>query len=75
MQSSVWQFRQLTPEYKWFIVVTRQDRDWGEALCLEQERYALVITVTDRENEEAQLYAQIQSRIHVQQRERARAKV
>ncbi|WP_213539965.1 S8 family peptidase [Nitrosospira sp. NRS527] len=75
VQSSVWQFRQLTPEYKWFIVVTRQDRDWGEALCLEQERYALVITVTDRENEEAQLYAQIQSRIHVQQRERARAKV
>ncbi|MCA8137821.1 S8 family peptidase [Burkholderia cepacia] len=75
VQASTWRFRQLSPETKWFVVVTRQDKDWGTPMCLEEERYALVVTVTDRENEEAELYTQIESRIRAQQqaRERARA--
>lgn len=72
VQSSVWTFRQRNPEEKWFIVVTRQDRDWGEALSSEQERYALVVTAADRDNEQAQLYTQIQARIREQERARAR---
>lgn len=72
VQSSVWQFRRRSPREKWFVVVTRQDRDWGESISMELESYALVVTVADRENENAQLYAQIAQRIEQQQRARAR---
>lgn len=72
VQSSVWTFRQRNPDEKWFIVVTRQDRDWGEAFSSEQEPYALVVTATDRDNEHAQLYTQIQAQIREQERARAR---
>lgn len=72
VQSSIWTFRQRNPDEKWFIVVTRQDRDWGEAFSSEQEPYALVVTATDRDNEQAQLYTQIQAQIREQERARAR---
>jgi len=73
VQSSVWRFKQRNPNEKWFVVITRQDRDWGSpSLCLDQEPYALVVTATDRENQQAQLYAEIQVRIREQERVRAR---
>ncbi|MDO8342155.1 MAG: S8 family peptidase [Cellvibrio sp.] len=71
VQSSTWRVRQRKPTEKWFVVVTRQDKDWGESR-LELEDYALVVTVTDRENENAQLYTQISQRIEQQIRARAR---
>ena len=71
VQSSIWHFRQLSPKYRWFVVVTRQDKDWGIPLCKEVEDYALVATVSDRDNQEVQLYTQIQVRI----REQARARI
>jgi len=71
VQSSVWRFRRRNPIEKWFVVVTRQDREWGGHLSLEQEPYALVVTVTDRDNEQAQLYTQISQRIQEQERVRA----
>lgn len=71
VQSSTWRFRQLNLKDKWFVIVTRQDRDWGEALSLVQEGYALVVTVTDQENENAQLYTQISQQIKQQVRTRA----
>jgi len=75
VQSSTWHCRQLSTKTKWFVVVTRQDKlDWGEELSLEDEPYALVVTVTDRENEDPHLYAEIQSRIQVQEQERARVR-
>ncbi|WP_295876895.1 hypothetical protein [uncultured Zhongshania sp.] len=74
MQCSTWNFKKLSPDFKWFVVVTRQDAtNWGDALSSELERYALVVTVADRENEEAQLYTQISQRIDL--RAKARAKV
>jgi len=73
VQSSTWSFRRRNPTEKWFVVVTRQDRDWGEALSLEREPYALVVTVTDHDNERAQLYTQISQRIQAQVRARAQA--
>ncbi|RAU16905.1 peptidase S8 [Nitrincola tibetensis] len=73
VQSSTWRMKQRNPNEKWFVVVTRQDRDWGEALSMEQEDYALVVTVTDRENEHAQLYTQIAQQIEIQVKARARA--
>ena len=72
VQSSIWEFKQLSPKDKWFVVVTRQDKDWGTALCREVEDYALVVTVNDRENQEVQLYTQIQVRIREQIRSRIR---
>ncbi|WP_412503885.1 S8 family peptidase [Shewanella indica] len=74
VQCSTWNFKKLSPDFKWFVVVTRQDAtNWGDALSSELERYALVVTVADRENEEAQLYTQISQRIDL--RAKARAKV
>ncbi|SDM18896.1 Subtilase family protein [Franzmannia pantelleriensis] len=73
VQCSKWTIRQPNPAEKWFVVVTRQDKDWGEAISLEQEPYSLVVTVTDRENENAQLYTQISQRIEQQAQQRARA--
>ena len=73
VQSSVWQFKHRNPSEKWFVVVTRQDKDWGnQSPCLDQEPYALVVTATDRENQQAELYADIQLRLQEQQRVRAR---
>lgn len=71
VQSSVWRFRRRNPSEKWFVVVTRQDRDWGELLSMEQEPYALVVTATDRDNEQAKLYTQIRQRIQEQERVRS----
>lgn len=73
LQSSVWSLKQLKPTEKWFVVVTRQDKDWGGGQCAEFEKYALVVTVSDRQNQQAQLYTQIQTRIREQIRLRARA--
>jgi hypothetical protein len=72
VQSSIWTLKQLSPKQKWFVVVTRQDKEWGRAQCLDEERYALVVSVSDQENLEAQLYAQIQVRIREQVQARVR---
>lgn len=67
VQSSSWLRKALKPGEKWFVVVTRNDYEWGKVQCDELENYALVVTVTDRENEHAQLYTQIKQQINIQQ--------
>lgn len=76
VQSSRWTFKQGKPGEKWFVVVVRQDRDWNPSAA-EKEQYSLVVTVADRDNERAQLYTQIQTRIDQQAvvREQQRAKM
>ncbi|MEO8645477.1 S8 family peptidase [Pseudomonas sp.] len=76
VQSSRWTFKQGKPGEKWFVVVVRQDRDWNPTAA-EKEQYSLVVTVADRDNERAQLYTQIQTRIDQQAvvREQQRAKM
>lgn len=61
VQSSRWKFKQLNPKYKWFVVVTRQDREWTHQDVKENEKYSLIITVSDRENEHAQLFTEIKN--------------
>ncbi|KTD66712.1 hypothetical protein Lste_2918 [Legionella steelei] len=73
VQSSYWEFKQLNPSEKWFVVVTRQDREWGKTLCSEAESYALVVTVTDKDNLEAQLYTEIQ--VQIREKERIQARI
>jgi hypothetical protein len=72
VQSSVWRVKELSPTDQWFVVVTRQDAPWGKELSKEQEPYALVVTVTDRENIFAQLYTQIELRLQERVRVRER---
>ena len=75
VQSSRWTFKRRNPAEKWFVVVIRQDREWNHPDVLDEEPYALVVTVADRDNEGAQLYTQIQAVIaqQVEVRERQQA--
>jgi subtilisin family serine protease len=77
VQSSIWRLHRLKPSEKWFVVVTRNDRDWGASMCLEQEPYALVVTVTDKDNLRANLYSEIRQRIQEKElvRGQERAKI
>ncbi len=70
VQCSTWDLRQLKPDEKWFVVITRNDKEWGKVLCAELENYALVVTAIEQENQEARLYTQIQQRMQEQERVR-----
>ncbi|MEQ6342837.1 MAG: S8 family peptidase [Gammaproteobacteria bacterium] len=73
VQASTWAIKRSRTK-KLFVAVTRNDHAWGiPPFTLEEEPYALVIRMSDRENEEARLYTQI--RAQLQARERARVRV
>lgn len=73
VQASTWAIKRSRKE-RLFVAVTRNDHAWGiPPFTLEEEPYALVIRMSDRENEEAQLYTQI--RAQLQARERARVRI
>jgi hypothetical protein len=77
VQSDYWHFRQFNANsklrnQKLFVVVTRNDFPWGENLCDSEEDYALVVSLRDRENENARLYSQIKARIEARIRPRVR---
>ena len=74
VESSRWTFKQRNPNEKWFVVVIRQDRDWNHPDVLDQESYALVVTVVDSDNEDAKLYAEIQATLQAQVRAREEAR-
>lgn len=57
-----------------FVVVTRQDAIWSQ-VQEEAEPYALTVVLDDRENNQAQLYAQVQAQLQARARTRARARV
>jgi hypothetical protein len=74
VQCCTWTIKQ--PRQKnLFVVVTRKDPAWGESLSLEEEPYALVIKLKDRENEEARLYTEIQAQLQVRERARQRLRI
>ncbi len=73
VQASTWAIKRSRKE-RLFVAVTRNDHAWGiSPFTLEEEPYALVIRMSDCENEEAQLYTQI--RAQLQARERARVRI
>lgn len=74
VQSSKWTFKQRNPDEKWFVVVIRQDREWNHPDVLVEEPYALVVTVSDRDNEQAQLYTEIQATLALQLQAREKAR-
>lgn len=78
-QKATWCFRQLNGNArlrtkKLFVVVTRNDYPWGEAVSSTKEHYALVVCLRDRQNESARLYTQLQSRLQARQAVRARVR-
>lgn len=74
VQQAVWTCKSFTEKtkLKLFLAITRNDYPWGGALTEEEEPYAVVVTVTDRENYRAKLYTQIQTilRAHIHGRAR-----
>lgn len=74
LQVSRWTFRQAPARGdRVFVVVTRQDSAWSqEEHRAEEEPYALAVVLADREQANAQLYAQIQAMLQVRARARAR---
>lgn len=73
VQASTWAIKRSRTD-RLFVAVTRNDHAWGiPPFTLEEEPYALVIRMSDRENEEARLYTEI--RVQLQVRERARVRV
>jgi len=75
LQSSTWTFNQFNKPRKLFLVVTRQDQPWAQNLVADEESYALAISITDRENEEAKLYQQISEKLKAREEVKQRAKV
>jgi hypothetical protein len=80
VQKATWRFRQINTRSilktkRLFVVVTRNDHPWGEALSLTDESYALVVCLRDRANERARLYTQLRSRLRVRQAGRAKVRV
>lgn len=68
VQADFWRFYQFNINsklraQKLFVVVTRNDFPWGESLCDSEEDYALVVSLRDRENEEARLYSRIKAQL------------
>ncbi|WP_265282021.1 hypothetical protein [Verminephrobacter aporrectodeae] len=75
LQVSRWSFKQaLKNGKKVFIVVTRQDVPWPDNRD-EDERYALVAVLADRENADVQLYARVRAMLQARAQPRARARV
>ena len=73
VQGSTWAIKRAR-EGRLFAVVSRNDCAWGESYCKAEEDYALVIKLTDRENQNARLYTEIRVQLQARERLRARAR-
>lgn len=73
VQCSSWTIRQAR-QSRLFVVVTRKDSLWGRELSAPEESYAIVIRLSDRENEQARLYTEIRSQLQTRERARQRAR-
>lgn len=74
VQCSTWVFKRPTANCRdndLFIVVRRNDHLWATGLVDELEDYALVLTIRDREREDARLYSRIQATLRARARGRS----
>jgi hypothetical protein len=77
VQAATWEFKQINNssklrKQKLFVVITRNDYTWGEALTSTTENYALAVCIRDTSNTEARLYTQIQNQLQMRQRTRVK---
>jgi len=75
LQSSTWTFSQFNKPRKLFLAVTRQDQAWAANQVNQFENYALAISITDREHENARLYEQISQTLQARDKVKQRAQV
>lgn len=77
LQVSRWRFKQaLVNGHKVFVVVTRQDSAWSQdEHKAEAEPYAIAVVLADREQANAQLYAQVRAALQARAQVRARARI
>lgn len=80
VQKATWRFRQINGQStlrkkRLFVVVTRNDHPWGEALSHTDERYAVVVCLRDRANENARLYSQLRNRLRGKQAARVKVRI
>lgn len=77
LQVSRWRFKQaLVNGHKVFVVVTRQDSAWSQdEHKAEAEPYAIAVVLADREQANAQLYAQVRGGAASRAQVRARARI
>ena len=75
LQVSRWEFK-APPRNgeKIYAVVTRQDTPWG-TVADGEEPYALVAILADRENAQANLYAEVRTQLEARAQVRARARL
>ncbi|MDR0529538.1 MAG: S8 family peptidase [Zoogloeaceae bacterium] len=75
MQTSRWTFQSSRRnQKKLFVVVTRQDVNWG-TVDGDEEPYSLVVVIDDKENTQTNLYAEIRTRLEARFQARSRARV
>lgn len=75
LQLSRWDFKMpLRNSEKVFVVVTRQDTNWGN-VADGLESYSLAAVLADRENATADLYAQVKTQLEARAQARARARM
>ncbi len=72
VQAATWTLKRARKQ-KLFVVITRNDQGWSD--IEDEEPYALTIRLSDRENEQARLYTQIQAQLQLRQRARLRGRV
>lgn len=73
LQVSRWRFQQR-PQGQVYVVVTRQDAAWS-TVGDESEPYALCVSIADRSNAQARLYAHVQAILRARIDQRARNRV
>ena len=73
LQKSTWNFKMAKDIdiFKVFLIVTRKDNNWSSNTDV-AEPYSIAVCLKDIENPQAQLYAQLQAKLQVQERVRVR---
>lgn len=71
VQASTWELKGASKPKNFYLVVTRNDNEWGKIIAKPKEEYAIAVVVRDRENQNATLYTRIREAI----RERIRRRV
>ena len=77
VQAATWRFKQINAnsilrKNRLYLVVTRNDFPWGEVHSATEEKYALVVCLRDRENQDSRLYTRLFNRLRERARGRAR---
>lgn len=74
LQKSSWVLKRPGHGQKFFLVVTRNDETWARGITEERESYSLAILLTDRENQQARLHAEIRQMIMLREQQRTRTR-